>query len=88
MDVFYSGRDVAILGLAMQMVGTSDHHCPTAAGRYGFTPIVCCPADVALYGKLRQHPWDPTVEWTGHNGGHYGTNRAAFLNAYVLPLLM
>jgi hypothetical protein len=38
--------------------------------------------------KLRQHPWDPAVEWTGHSGGHYGNNEAAFLRAYVLPLLL
>jgi hypothetical protein len=40
-------------------------------------------ADAALYGKLRQHPWDSVVD-----GGHYGTNKVAFLNAYVLPLMM
>jgi hypothetical protein len=87
-DVFHSNEDRIILGAAMRIVGTADHQCRRAAGRYGFTPIIFCPADAALYGKLRQHPWDPAVEWSGHRGGHYGNNEAAFLRAYVLPLLL
>jgi pimeloyl-ACP methyl ester carboxylesterase len=88
MDVFHSSRDRFILGLCMKLVGTADRSCRTAAGQVGFTPILSCPADAALYGKLRQHPWDPAVEWSGHHGGHYGNNEAAFLQAYVLPLLL
>jgi pimeloyl-ACP methyl ester carboxylesterase len=87
MDVFHSAEDRVILGLGMQMVGTAERSCRTAAGQYGFTPVVACPADAALYGKLRQHPWAPVVAWTGHGGGHYGNNQADFLRAYVLPLL-
>jgi pimeloyl-ACP methyl ester carboxylesterase len=86
-DVFHSSQDRIILGLAMHIVGTADHHCHTAAGQDGFTPIISSPTDAALYGKLRQHPWDPVVEWSGHHGGHYGSNEAGFLWAYVLPLL-
>jgi pimeloyl-ACP methyl ester carboxylesterase len=87
-DVFHSSEDRVILGVAMRFVGTADHGCHTAAGRYGFRPIIACPADAALYSKLRQHPWDPVLEWTGHTGGHYGNNEAAFLRTYVLPLLL
>jgi pimeloyl-ACP methyl ester carboxylesterase len=87
-DVFHSSQDRVILGLGMQVFGTADHGCHTAAGRNGFTPTIASPADAALYVKLRQHPWDPAVEWTGHSGGHYGNNEAAFLQAYVLPLLL
>jgi pimeloyl-ACP methyl ester carboxylesterase len=87
-DVFHSSEDRVILGLAMQIVGTADRCSRTAAGQDGFTPIITCPADAALYGKLRQHPWDPVVEWTGHHGGHYGSNGQDFLRAYVLPLLL
>jgi pimeloyl-ACP methyl ester carboxylesterase len=87
-DVFHSSEDRVILGLAMQVVGTADRLSRTAAGHDGFTPVITCPGDAALYGKLRQHPWDPVVEWTGHNGGHYGSNRQDFLKAYVLPLLL
>lgn len=87
-DVFYSDQDNVILGLGMLIVGTSDHCCRTAAGQYGFSPFSTCPADAALYAKLRQHPWDPVVAWSGHSGGHYGSNQAGFLRAYVLPLLV
>jgi pimeloyl-ACP methyl ester carboxylesterase len=87
-DVFHSDRDRFILGLCMQIVGTADHGSRTAAGRWGFTPVICDPADTVLYSKLRQHPWDPAIEWTGNGGGHYGTNKPEFLRAYVLPLLV
>jgi pimeloyl-ACP methyl ester carboxylesterase len=86
-DVFHSSRDRLVLGLGMRVIGTADRGCRTAAGQYGFTPVVAGPADAALYGKLRQHPWDPVVEWSGNTGGHYGSNQAGFLRAYVLPLL-
>jgi pimeloyl-ACP methyl ester carboxylesterase len=87
-DVFYSEEDRWILGLCMTIVGTADHGCRTAAGRYGFIPIVECPGDGELYARLRQHPWHAAVQWSGHDGGHYGNNRSDFLRAYVLPLLL
>jgi pimeloyl-ACP methyl ester carboxylesterase len=86
-DLFYSTEDTLVLGLAVGVVGTAEHACRTAAGQCGFTPVVSCPADAALYGKLRQHRWDPAVRWTGNDGGHYGSNRPGFMRAYVLPLL-
>jgi pimeloyl-ACP methyl ester carboxylesterase len=86
-EVFYSEEDGLILGLGMMIVGTADSWCRKAAGQYGFTPALECPGDTELYSKLRQHPWDPIVEWSGNNGGHYGSNQAGFLRAYVLPLL-
>jgi pimeloyl-ACP methyl ester carboxylesterase len=87
-DAFTSEEDRIILGLGMQIVGTADRCCDTAAGQYGFTPVIDCPADAALYHGLRQHPWDPVVAWSGHRGGHYGNNRASYLRAYVLPLMV
>jgi pimeloyl-ACP methyl ester carboxylesterase len=87
-DVFHSDEDRVILGLGMQIVGTADRRCHEAAGQHGFMPVVTCPSDAALYGKLRQHPWHPVVAWSGHSGGHYGSNQAGFLRAYVLPLLV
>jgi pimeloyl-ACP methyl ester carboxylesterase len=87
-DSFHSGEDRLILGLAIDVVGTAEGCCWEAAGRYGFTPVIACPADAALYGRLRQHPWSPDVAWSGHAGGHYGNNRPGFLRAYVLPLLV
>jgi pimeloyl-ACP methyl ester carboxylesterase len=86
-DVFYSREDRWILGVGVGVVGSADRCCRTAAGQYGFIPILGCPDDAALYSKLRQHPWDPIVEGSGNHGGHYGSNKDGFLRLYVLPLL-
>lgn len=88
-DVYHSERDRMVLGLGMRIVGTADDaSCRTAAGQYGFTPILCDPQDAALYTRLRQHPWDRALLWTGNRGGHYGSHTPDYLRAYVLPLLM
>jgi pimeloyl-ACP methyl ester carboxylesterase len=87
-DVFYSERDWAVLGLGVGIIGTTDRRWSAAAGRVGFKPVLACPGDAALYAKLRQHPWDPCVAWTGNTGGHFGTYlEPGYLHAYVLPLL-
>lgn len=82
-DAFISERDRLYLGLGTGVLGTADgQRGVPAAGRVGFDP----PA-AGLSGRLRQHPWDPAVAWTGNEGTHAGTLRAAYLRAYVLPLL-
>jgi pimeloyl-ACP methyl ester carboxylesterase len=87
-DVYHSDEDRVVLGLGMRIVGTADGACRVAAGQCGFTPVIVCPEDVVLYGRLRQHPWDAGVAWTGHDGGHYGSNQVGFLRACILPLLV
>jgi pimeloyl-ACP methyl ester carboxylesterase len=87
LDVFTSGRDQWSLGLGIALVGTADREPGPAAGRVGFAPHVATPQDAALYARLRQHPWDPCLEWTGNRGGHYGAYQDNYLRAYVLPLL-
>ncbi|HEV3263022.1 MAG TPA: alpha/beta hydrolase [Gemmataceae bacterium] len=86
-DVFYSCRDRAYLGVGVAIVGTADRRWSAAAGRVGFHGDVQTPQDALLYAKLRQHAWDPCVEWTGNHGGHYGGYQVSHLRAYVLPLL-
>jgi pimeloyl-ACP methyl ester carboxylesterase len=86
-DVFRSYRDQVWLGFFSYLVGTTDRRWEACAGRVGFEPIVCGPSDGALYQKLRDHPWDPALAWTGNDGGHYGSHSPGFLAAYVLPLL-
>jgi alpha-beta hydrolase superfamily lysophospholipase len=81
-DVFISARDRFWLGVGTAVVGTSDGRRQPAAGRVGFQ----APAD-PIVGRLHQHPWDPSVAWTGNAGGHAGTLQSAYLKAYVLPLL-
>jgi pimeloyl-ACP methyl ester carboxylesterase len=86
-DLFYSEQDRWVLGLGMRIVGTTEEDCRVAAGRVGFIPIINNPTDAALYARLRQHPWDPSLKRTGHDGGHYGNLDPRFLRVYVLPLL-
>jgi hypothetical protein len=87
-DVFISSHDWACLGLGTTLMGTTDR-CWTAgaAGKNGFRPIIAGPEDEALYAKLRQYPWDSSLIWTGHKGGHYGSYQPGFLRVFVLPLL-
>jgi len=87
LDVFYSSRDYGYLGFCIAITGTADRKWCPAAGRVGFCPPCPNSADAALYTKLRQHAWDPAVEWTGNHGGHYGSHHPQFIRAYVLPLL-
>jgi pimeloyl-ACP methyl ester carboxylesterase len=87
-DVYYSRRDWFYLGLGIALVGTADGHWRAAAGRTGFRPLVEAPEDTALYAKLRQHPWDRCLDWTGNYGGHYGAYQLNYLRAYVLPCLV
>jgi hypothetical protein len=56
------------------------------AGEKGFLYRVC-PGEEALYCKLTQTFWDPSMAWTGHRGSHSGWVQPLFLIAYVLPLL-
>jgi pimeloyl-ACP methyl ester carboxylesterase len=86
-DVFISRRDIGALGVGTGVTGTSDRRWSAASGRVGFAPILTCPGDELLYAKLRIHPWDRCVVWTGNRGNHYGTLEQGFLRAYVLPLL-
>jgi pimeloyl-ACP methyl ester carboxylesterase len=86
-DVFTSCRDIGALVLGTGIVGTADRRRAAAAGRIGFTPLLICPGDELLYAKLRMHPWDRSVEWSGNRGSHYGTLEPGFMRAYVLPLL-
>ena len=56
-DSFYSRQD-STLETAINMFGTTDigkRNKTSAAGLYGFVPRVYCPADAAIYAKLRQH---------------------------------
>jgi len=86
-DAFISRRDIGALVFATGIVGTADRQRTAAAGRVGFTPILACPGDALLYAKMRTHPWDPSVAWTGNRGSHYGTLEPGFMRTYVLPLL-
>jgi hypothetical protein len=78
---------VGALGFGTGIAGTADRRWTAAAGRVGFAPILTCPGDEVLYSKLRTHPWDCSVVWSGNRGSHYGTLEPGFMRTYVLPLL-
>jgi hypothetical protein len=86
-DVFYSTSDRGYLGFWVGLTGTSDGLWAPAAGRWGFRPRVCNPAEAALLRKLRQYPWYPELAWTGHRGGHFGVQQPLFVRNFILPLL-
>jgi pimeloyl-ACP methyl ester carboxylesterase len=86
-DAFISRRDVGALFFGTSIAGTTDRRHAAAAGRIGFTPILTCPGDELLYAKLRVHPWNRSVVWSGNRGSHYGTLEPTFVRAYILPLL-
>lgn len=86
-DVFSSSRDVLYLGFGTGVVGSTDRRWGPVSGRVGFDPVYASAEEACLYAKLRLHPWDSCVAWTGNHGGHYGTLKAEYLRSYVVPLL-
>lgn len=87
-DAFISSHDWCCLGLGIMLAGTTDRcWLSGAAGKIGFQPFFTCSEDQAIYTKLRQYPWNPSLMWTGHKGGHYGGYQPGFLRAFVFPLL-
>lgn len=86
-EVFISRRDIGALLIGTGIVGTADRRFAAAAGRVGFTPVLACPGDELLYTKLRIHPWDRCVAWSGNHGSHYGTLEPGFMRSYIVPLL-
>ena len=87
-DVFTSQRDRLSLGAGTWIVGTADgKRGVPPAGRVGFDMPPLAGADLCLANRLRQHPWEPSVAWSGNRGNHSGSLRPAYFRAYVLPLL-
>ena len=81
-DSFTSAKDNFYLGLGTDLFGTADGvRGQPAAGRFGFD-APACGSD-----RLRQHPWDPSVAWSGNEGAHSDALMRGYLRAYVLPLL-
>ncbi|MDW8267365.1 MAG: hypothetical protein RMJ52_18740 [Gemmataceae bacterium] len=86
-DSFYSLRDTFCLGLGIRVGACLGNKCNPAAGRVGFQPVVESAEDVALYSKLRQYPWVPSLKSLGHNGGHFGCYQRDYLMNFVVPLM-
>jgi hypothetical protein len=86
-DSFYSDKDTICLGWGIRVAVLFGGHCKPPAGRVGFCPPPTSADCAACYAKLRQYPWEPGLECTGHKGGHYGGYQQGFLRAFVLPLM-
>jgi pimeloyl-ACP methyl ester carboxylesterase len=88
-DVFCSTKDWLALGFVIHVVGTTDSFWSgSAAGRWGFKPKGVKSLAEMEATRLRQHFWSPEMSWTGHNGGHHGMHAPAFIQAYLLPLML
>jgi pimeloyl-ACP methyl ester carboxylesterase len=86
-DAFISYADT-VLEVVAPLIGTTDGVEAPAAGQVGFGRVGNRPEDLALYTKLHQYGWSPDLEWTCHQGGHYGWLRARYVQAYLLPLVI
>jgi pimeloyl-ACP methyl ester carboxylesterase len=88
-DVYYSPLD-QVLDNAVVSFGTADGVRGTsAAGQVGFRGPPHTVPDANLYGLVRQYPYDPALyEGTGHQGGHNGPTRVAFLRLVALPNML
>jgi len=88
-DVFCSKKDWVALGFVVRVVGTTDNFWSgAAAGRFGFKPKKPNALAEAEQNRLRQHFWSEDVAWTGHTGGHHGMHEPAFLQTFLMPLLL
>jgi pimeloyl-ACP methyl ester carboxylesterase len=82
-------REDNVVAVAGDAFGTADRrHDVQVAGENGFAVPRPSHPDADLFRKLRQVAWDPSMEWTGHLGGHAGFLRPRFVSAYVVPLLL
>ncbi len=85
-DVYYSPDDALWLGVFTAVLGTeNDPQATRAAGRYGFEPRGVTPEEAPLFARLSQFEWNPTLEATGHDGGHFGSYQPGHLRRFVLP---
>jgi hypothetical protein len=86
-DAFNSERDRWILGVGTRVVGTADgKQGVPPAGRVGFEMPAVAGADACLIQRLHQHPWDPSIAWTGNAGTHSGSLSPQYFRSFVLPL--
>jgi len=85
-DAFCSAAD-SVFACFGSVFAATDSSEIEYAGLIGFRFRVQ-PGEEWLYRKLRQHFWHPSMEWTGHTGGHFGCTKPQFLHTYVLPLLL
>lgn len=85
---FYSNRDRLVLGWGTRTFGTVDRAYCAGAGKVGFQ----YPADIddegkALYQRIVQVHWRPSMLLQGYLGGHSRTSYPLFVRAHIAPWL-
>jgi hypothetical protein len=85
---FHSPFDQVILGWGTRQFGTIDRVRGPSAGLHGFVvPANLSAADRALYDRLVQVRWHPSMLLEGHTGVHSGTSLPTFMTKEVAPWL-
>jgi pimeloyl-ACP methyl ester carboxylesterase len=85
---FYSPYDWFVLGWGTELFGTADRVYGPSAGWTGFeVPSDLSKEDQALYGRLEQIPWRPSMILEGNLGMHLGTSLPGFVGQEVAPWL-
>ncbi len=84
---FYSERDWLMLGFGTVTNGTMDREFVSSAGRVGFERPAT-PLRSQHYLKLYEIPWNPSMTFAGHGGGHVTSGARQFVATYVTPLVL
>lgn len=85
---FYSPFDQVVLGWGTSLFGTVDRVRGPSAGLKGFvTPPGLSAADKAMYERVIQVQWHPTMLLEGNPGVHSGTSMPVFVARQVAPWL-
>jgi hypothetical protein len=85
---YYSNRDRLVLGWGTRTFGTADREYCAGAGKVGFR----YPADLddegkALYQRVVQVPWRPSMLLQGYLGGHSRNSYPLFVYTHIAPWL-
>jgi pimeloyl-ACP methyl ester carboxylesterase len=85
---YYSSYDWFVLGWGTSQFGTVDRMYGASAGWTGFVvPTNLSNEDRALYDRLEQIPWRPSMILEGNWGMHLGTSMPGFVGQEVAPWL-
>lgn len=87
---FHSRADIAFLGAGTTVFGTIDRQHVRAAGAVGFTiPDEFEPDRRVVYERLlHQRPYRVEMARVGHSGSHIGSTSQAFVQHYLVPIIM
>lgn len=86
---YFSERDIGLLQVGTSVFGTMDRRFGASAGAVGFVrPEFLRDSDNALYEKLHQIRWRPTMRIHGNAGGHSDWADRRFVRRFLAPVLI